>query len=81
MIQEEIKRRFHSGNACNHSVQKHLPSRLLSKNLKIRMYTTITLPLVLYGCAIWSLLLREGHGLQVFEKRALRRMSGQRGTE
>jgi hypothetical protein len=37
LIQEEIKRRFNSGNACYHSVQKRLSSRLLSKNVKIRL--------------------------------------------
>jgi RNA:NAD 2'-phosphotransferase (TPT1/KptA family) len=37
LIQEEIKRRLNSGNACYHSVQNHLSSRLLSKNIKIRI--------------------------------------------
>jgi hypothetical protein len=50
LIQEEIKRRLNSGNACYHSVENLLSSRLLSKNLKIRIYRTIILPLVLYGC-------------------------------
>jgi hypothetical protein len=40
LIQEEIKRRLNSGNACYHSVQSFLSSRLLSKNLKIRIYNT-----------------------------------------
>jgi hypothetical protein len=40
-IQEEIKSRWNSGNACNHSVQNLLSSRLLSKNVKIRIYKTI----------------------------------------
>jgi hypothetical protein len=48
-----------SGNACYHSVQNFLSSRLLSKNLKIRIYKTISLPVVLYGCETWSLTLRE----------------------
>jgi hypothetical protein len=43
LIQEEIKRRLNSGNACCHSVQNLLSSRLLSKNLKIRIYKTIIL--------------------------------------
>jgi hypothetical protein len=38
-----------------------LSSRLLSKNLKIRIYKTIILPVVLYGCETWSLALREEH--------------------
>jgi hypothetical protein len=49
LIQEEIKRRLNSDNACYHSVQ-NLSSRLLSKNVKIRIYKTIILPVVLYGC-------------------------------
>jgi hypothetical protein len=50
LIQEEIKRRLNSGNA----VQNILSSRLLSKNIKIRKYKTIILPVVLYGCETWS---------------------------
>jgi sorting nexin-29 len=55
MIQEEIKRRLNSGNACYHSAQNLLSSQLLSKNLKIGIYKTIILPVVLYGCETWSL--------------------------
>jgi hypothetical protein len=55
LIQEEIKRRLNSGNACYHSVQNLLSSRLLSKNIKIRIYKTLILPVVLYGCETWSL--------------------------
>jgi len=46
-IAEEIKSRVRSGNACYHSVQNLLSSRLLSKNLKIKIYRTIILPVVL----------------------------------
>jgi len=49
-VVEEIKSRLRSGNACCHSVQNLLSSRLLSKNLKIKIYRTIILPVVLYGC-------------------------------
>jgi hypothetical protein len=49
---------------------------LLSKNLKIRIYKTIILPVVLYGCETWSLTLREEHRLGVFENRVLRRIFG-----
>jgi hypothetical protein len=69
LIQEEIKRRLNSDNACYHSVQNVLSSRLLSKNIKIRIYKTIILPVVLYGCETWSLTLREEHRLSVFENR------------
>jgi hypothetical protein len=50
LIQEEIKRRLNWGNACHHSVQNTLPYRLLSKNVKIRIYKIIILPVVLHGC-------------------------------
>ena len=56
-----------SGNACYHSVQKLLSSRLLSKNLKIKIYRTIISLVVLYGCETWSLTLREEGKLRVFE--------------
>jgi len=49
-IREEIKSRLKSGNAFYFSVQNLLSSRLLSKNLKIKIYRTIILPVVLYGC-------------------------------
>jgi hypothetical protein len=48
-IQEEIKSRSKSGNACYHSVQDLLSSSLLHKNTKIKIYRTIILPVVLYG--------------------------------
>jgi hypothetical protein len=54
LIQEEIKRRMNLGNACYHSVQNHLSSHLLPKNVNIRIYKTIILPMVLYGCETWS---------------------------
>jgi hypothetical protein len=64
LIQEEIKRRLNSGNACYHSVQNLLSSRLLSKNIKVRIYKTIILLVVLYGCETWSLTLREEQGVE-----------------
>jgi hypothetical protein len=54
-IQEEIKGRLNSGNAVYHSVQNLLFSCLLSKNVKIKIYKTIILPVVLYVCVIGSL--------------------------
>ena len=77
-IQEEIKNRLKLGHACCHSVQNLLSSSLLSKNLKIKIYRTIILPVVLYGCEIWSLTLREEHRLRVFENRVLRGIFGPR---
>jgi len=55
-------------------VQNLLSSSLISKNLKIKIYTTIILPVVLYGCETWSLTLREESRLRVFENWLLRRI-------
>ena len=54
-IQEEIKVGLKTGNACYHSVQHLLSSSLLSKNIKIKMYRYVILPVVFYECATWSL--------------------------
>jgi len=80
-IQEEIKSRLKSWNACYHSVQNLLSSRLLSRNIKIKTYRTIVLPIVLYGCETWSLTLWEEHSLRVFENRVLRRIFGSTRVE
>ena len=80
-IQEEIKSRLKLGNACYYSVQNLLCSRLLSKNLKIKIYRSIILPVVLYGCETWSLTLREECRLRVFENRVLRRVFGPKRDE
>jgi len=63
-----------SGNVCYHSVQNLLSSSLLSKNLKITIFRTIILPVVLYGCETWSFILREECEVKLFENRVLRRM-------
>ena len=62
-------------------MQNHLSSRLLSKNLKIKIYRTIILPVVLYGYETWSLTLREERKLRVFENMVLRRIFGPRRNE
>jgi hypothetical protein len=81
LIHEEIKRRLSSGNACYHSVQSLLSSHLLSKNLKMRIYKPIILPVILYGCEAWSLTLRDEHMLRVFENKVLRRLFGPKRDE
>jgi hypothetical protein len=73
-MQEEIESGLNSGNACYHSVQSLLSSRLLSRNVKVKIYKTIILPVVLYRCETWSLTLREEHKLRVLENRYLRRI-------
>jgi len=62
-------------------VQKLLSSSFLSKNLKIKIYRTIILPVVLYGCETLSLTLREEKRLRVFENMVLRRIFGPRRDE
>jgi hypothetical protein len=80
-IQEEIKRRLNSGNVCYHSVKQLLSSCLLSKNVKIRIYESIILPVALYECETWSRKLRDVHRLTVFENRVLRKIYGSKGDE
>jgi hypothetical protein len=77
-IAEEIKSRLSSGNACYHSVQEHLSSRMLSNNLKLKIYRTIIMPIVLFGCETWSKTLREESKLRLFENMVLRRIFGPR---
>jgi len=64
-IPEEVKSGFKSGNPCCLSAQNLLTSSWLSKNIKIEIYRTIILPVVLYGLGAWSLTLREEHRLRV----------------
>jgi hypothetical protein len=79
-IHDEVKSRLNSGNSCYYSVQ-NLFSRLISKNLKIKIYGTVILPVVLYGCETWSLTLREEHRLKVCENTMLRRIFGRKREE
>ncbi|KAJ4444056.1 hypothetical protein ANN_05845 [Periplaneta americana] len=80
-IREEIKHRINMGNACYYSVEKILSLSLLSKNLKVRIYKRIILPVVLYGCETWTLTLREEQRLRVFENKVLRKIFGTKSDE
>ena len=80
-IQEEIKSRLKLENACYYSVKNLLSSSLLTKKLKIKIYRTIILPVVLYGCETWSLTLRDERRLRVLENRVLRRVFGPKRDE
>ena len=62
-------------------MQTLLSSSLLFKKLKIKIYRTVILPVVLYGCETWSLTLWEGRRLSVFENRVLRRVFGPKRDE
>ncbi|KAJ4439201.1 hypothetical protein ANN_07318 [Periplaneta americana] len=78
---EEIKHRINMGNACYYSVEKLLSSGLLLKNLKVIIYKTVILPVVLYGCETWTLTLIEEHRLRVFENKVLRKIFGAKRDE
>ena len=80
-IQEEIRSRLKLGNACYYSVENILSSSLLSKNLKIKIYRNVILPVVLYGFGTRSITLREKRRLRVFENRVLRRIFGPKRDE
>ena len=77
----KIDSRLKSGNACYLSMQNLLFSSLLPKKLQIKVYITIILTVVLYGCDTWSLTLREKYRLSLFENRVLRRMCGHKRDE
>jgi hypothetical protein len=80
-MNEDIKSRLNLWNACYLSVQSLLSSHLLSRNVMVKIYKTIILPVVLYGCETWSLTLREEHRLRVFENMVLRRIFGPKRDE
>jgi hypothetical protein len=71
-----VKSKLNMKNACCHAVHNSLSSHMLSKNVKIKIYETIILPVVLYGCETWSLTLKEEHRLRVLENRMFRRIFG-----
>jgi hypothetical protein len=54
---------------------------LLARNVKVKIYMTIILPLVFCGCETWSLTLREDHSLRVFENRVLKKIFGPKSDE
>ncbi|KAJ4452256.1 hypothetical protein ANN_03774 [Periplaneta americana] len=78
---KEIKRKINMENACYNSVTKLLLSSMLSKNLKVGIYKTIILPVVLYGCETWTLTLREEQRLRMFENKVLRKIFGAKRDE
>jgi hypothetical protein len=80
-MHEEINSRLNLGNACYHSVQSLLSSCLLSRNMKVKIYKTIILSVVVYGCETWSLIFSEERRLKVFENRVLRKYLDLRGLK
>jgi hypothetical protein len=79
-IHEEMKSRLKSGNACYNSVQNLLPSSLLSKNLKTKIYRNL-IRHVLYGCETWLLTLMKEHMVRMFENRVPIKIFGPKGDE
>jgi hypothetical protein len=73
LIQEKIKRRLVSGNACYHSSRTFCLPSCCKRKLKIIIYNTLILPVVLYGCETWSLILGVEHRLKVSENKVLKR--------
>jgi len=80
-IQEENLSRLKSRNVCYYSVQNLLSSSLLTKNLKIKIYRSIIMPVVLYGCETCFLTLREECRLRLFDNRVLGRIFGPKRDE
>jgi hypothetical protein len=80
-IHDEIKSKLNSGILFIIQSKIFFSSRLISKNLKIKIYKTIILPVVLYGCKTWSLTFGQEHRLRVFEKRVLRKIFGPKREE
>jgi hypothetical protein len=59
-MRKEIKSRLNSGNVCYYSVQNLLSSCLLSRSVRVKIYKSIILPVVLYGCEMWSVIKGRG---------------------
>jgi hypothetical protein len=66
---------------ADHSMQNISSSSFLAKNINIKIYRTIILSDVLYGCETWSLTLKEERRLRLFENRVLKRISGPKRDE
>jgi hypothetical protein len=77
----DVQKKFATLVKVIFSVQNILSSCLISKNLKIKIYKTVILPVVLYGCETWSLTLKEEHRLRVFENTVLRKIFGPKREE
>jgi hypothetical protein len=77
----KLRADFNSRNACSHSVQGLLSSSLISEYVKIKIYRTVILLVVLYGCDTWSLKLTKQHKLRVFVSRVHMKTFGSKRDE
>jgi len=75
-MHEEFKSGLQAENVCYYSVQNLLRAIFLTKNISINIYITFILPVVFYGCKIWSHTMREERRQRVYENRVLRRIFG-----
>ena len=75
-MQIAVRECLQSENACYYLVQNLLSPSLLSKTIKVKIYRTIILPFVLYGCETWSPTVSKEHRLRVFGNRVLRKIFG-----
>jgi hypothetical protein len=80
-IHKGIRSKLTLGNSCYHRVQNLFSPPFLSKNVKIKIYKTIILPLLFYEYETWSLKLRAEQRLRVFENSELRKLSGPKRKE
>jgi hypothetical protein len=71
-LNEEIKSRLNIGNVCYHLVQTLLSSHLLSRNVKVKIYKTIDLLVVLNGCETWHFTLKDEHRLSLCSSLSVR---------
>jgi hypothetical protein len=77
----KVKGTFWAISGKYYCVQNLFVFHLPSKSVKIKIYRTIILPVVLYSCESWSLTLREECRLRVFENKVLRRIFGPKKDE
>jgi hypothetical protein len=80
-IQEEVKSRLNMGNTCYHSVLNLLSSRLLSRNLTIKIRKNYNFIFCFVWCETYSSTPKEVHRLRVFVNRVLRKIFGPKSEE
>ncbi|PSN54154.1 hypothetical protein C0J52_06854 [Blattella germanica] len=73
-VGREIKQRITNGNRTYYMYSKLMTSKMLNRELKLKMYNTLTRPVVVYGCESWTLNSNDKHLLRIFERKILRRI-------
>ncbi|PSN38156.1 hypothetical protein C0J52_25847 [Blattella germanica] len=75
-VGREIKQRITNGNITYYMYSKLMKSKILNRELKLKMYKTLIRPVVVYGCESWTLNSNDKHLLRIFEHKILRRIYG-----